>query len=502
MTGQIKISIDGKNRIVSKNSKLAELILEDMPCGGHGKCGKCKIRVWGAVSPVTETERCMLTVEEIQNGVRLACCTEITGTCKIQTLWKTNSSTQIVTQGHRPLCALDPIFANYGIAIDIGTTTLAAQLYNAAGDLLSEECCLNPQVCYGADVLSRIETSVKSGSKEVTECIREAVDSCILSLCDKVGIKAEMIDGVVITANTVMLYLLTGTDATPLTRAPFHASELFGKVITADVIGLTSLKKETEVYFPPCISAFVGADTVCAMMAVELAKNVGAAILIDLGTNGEIALWNHGQLFVCATAAGPVFEGGEISAGMRASTGAIDRVWIENDKLEIHVIGETTPTGICGSGLIDAIACLLKLGVLEESGLLERDPAVITQAVAITQRDVRMLQAAKSAIYAGIITLAVKAGISVEQVGSVYIAGGLGKYLNATNGARIGLIPKKVVSKIKIVGNAAVSGATMLLLNRNARSACQEISQNSVTIDLATDRTFCKEYITGMFFKQ
>ena len=500
MTGQLKISIDGKNRIVSKNSKLAELILVDMPCGGHGKCGKCKIRVWGAVSPVTETEHRMLTVEEIQNGVRLACCTEITGRCKIQTLWETNPTDQIVTQGQRPLCVLNPIFANYGIAIDIGTTTLAAQLYNAAGDLLSEDCCLNPQVRYGADVLSRIEASVKNNSNDVTECIIEAVDSCILSLCNKAGIKAEMIDGVVITANTAMLYLLTGTDATPLTRAPFHASELFGKVITADVIGIASLKRETEVYFPPCVSAFVGADMVCSMLAAELTKQDGIAILIDIGTNGEIALWNQEQLFVCATAAGPAFEGAEISAGMRASAGAIDRVWIENDKLEIHVIGETTPTGICGSGLIDAIACLLRLGVLDESGLLERDPTVITQAVAITQRDVRMLQAAKSAIYAGIITLTDRAGISVEQIRSVYIAGGLGKYLNPSNGAMIGLIPKEVVSKINVIGNAALSGATMLLLNRSASKICQDISQNSKTIDLTADRIFCNYYIMGMSF--
>ena len=500
MTEKIKISIDGKKYVVQKGSKLMEQFPLDMPCSGHGKCGKCKIRVLGAVSPVTEIEHNKLTAEELQNGVRLACCTEITGKCEIQTLWNTNSLSQIVTQGLRPISAIVPTFVNYGVAIDIGTTTLVAQLYNAEGYLLSEECCLNPQVCYGADVLSRIEASVKSGSKEVTECIREAVDSCILSLCDKAGIKSEMIDGVVITGNTAMLYLLTGTDATPLTRAPFHARELFDKVITVDGIGITSLKKETEVYFPPCISAFVGADTVCAMMAVELAKNVDAAILIDLGTNGEIALWNHGQLSVCATAAGPVFEGGEISAGMRASTGAIDRVWIEGNKLAIHVIGETAPVGICGSGLIDAAACLLELGALDESGLLESNSTAITKAVTITQRDVRMLQAAKSAIYAGIITLTAKAGISVEQISSVYIAGGLGKYLNATNGARIGLIPEEVISKIKVVGNVALSGAAMLLLNRHTRVICQEISKSSRTIDLATDRIFREQYIMGMPF--
>ena len=227
------------------------------------------------------------------------------------------------------------------------------------------------------------------------------------------------------------MHLLTETDVEPLSRAPFHVERLFGEVLRADALGLTALQGDASVYLPACIAAFVGADTVCALLASDICETGKTVLLADIGTNGEMALVHQGTLTVCSTAAGPAFEGVGISMGMRGAIGAIDRVRVENGALVAHVIGEGAPIGICGSGLVDTIACLLETEMVDETGYMEDDEVQIAAPVVLTQQDVRMVQLAKSAICAGLQTLLKTAGIDVSEVESLVLAGGFGSYLDA-----------------------------------------------------------------------
>lgn len=296
-----------------------------------------------------------------------------------------------------------------------------------------------------------------------------------------------------------MLHLLTEESVEPLSHAPFEATRLFGETLSASQLSLSCLCPDTSVYLPPCISAFVGADITCAIIATKLC-NGDTSILADIGTNGEMAMWNGNELSVCSTAAGPAFEGVGISMGMRGSEGAIDKVNLINGELYAHVIGDKDAKGICGSGLVDAIACLLDTEEVDESGFMEDDPYVIAAPVSLTQEDVRMVQLAKSAICAGMLTLADMGGLSVSGIGAAYIAGGFGNYLNMANAEKIGLLPRGFADKAQSVGNAALGGASMMLLGKGFKAEADELAKKAVVLELSTNKKFSELYINGMFF--
>ncbi|MBR7097790.1 MAG: DUF4445 domain-containing protein, partial [Clostridia bacterium] len=384
------------------------------------------------------------------------------------------------------------------VAVDIGTTTLAARLYDSKGTLLSETSRLNPQQEWGADVISRIEAALDGKQGSLATAIRVAVNDILSKLSIQASIEPTAIDSVVITGNTVMLSLLTKESVEPFSHAPFDAKRLFGETLTAEQLELSALSPNTSVYLPPCISAFVGADTTCAILATELTKQNVPTLLADIGTNGEMALWNDGKLTVCSTAAGPAFEGVGISMGMRGAEGAIDKVTVSNGTLQAHVIGDAEPKGICGSGLVDAVACMLDEEILDESGFLENEPFEIKAPVTLTQKDIRMLQLAKSAICAGLMTLMENDRLTPSDVPILSIAGGFGNYLNMESAARIGLLPKALAEHAKAVGNAALGGAVMLLLNETYRAKAEVLTKNAVTLDLSSNHTFSEFYMSGM----
>ncbi|MBQ2716209.1 MAG: DUF4445 domain-containing protein, partial [Clostridia bacterium] len=357
MNDMIKVYVNGESRSVPSGLTLSEITGGDAPCGGHGKCGKCKVRARGKLSAPSEAELRLLTEDELKSGIRLACKTVALGDCEIETL-ASSAEAQIVTGGAFVEFELKPTFKKYGVAIDIGTTTLAAHLYDVRGTLIAEHSRLNPQSEWGADVISRIEASIGGKSDELARSIISALDKMIAELALSARIDAKEIDGAVITGNTVMLSLLTREDVEPFSHAPFEARRLFGETLSAKELGLCSLEPGARVCLPPCISAFVGADTVCALLATDLCGK-DCAMLADIGTNGEMALSYNGALRVCSTAAGPAFEGVGISMGMRGAFGAIDKVSVSGGELEIHVIGEGEAVGICGSGLVDAAASML-----------------------------------------------------------------------------------------------------------------------------------------------
>ena len=467
-------------------------------CGGHGKCGKCRVICRGEISAPAEAEKALLSEEELSSGVRLACQAYITGDCEIETAG--TKEAEIKTDGVMPESELSPVFEKYGIAVDIGTTTVALRLYDKSGTLLSQQSALNPQRAYGADVVSRMEASLNGKKDDLAAEIRRLLNGMIQKASD-MGINSKDIDGAVITGNTVMLSFLTGTDTEPLTHAPFAASSLFGTFYDAGSLGLDALCVNTSVYLPRCISAFVGADITCAVISTQIYKNDNNALLTDIGTNGETVLKHKNKLYACSTAAGPAFEGAGISSGMDGSVSAIDKVRVLPDgRLDVHVIGDVEPAGICGSGIIDAVAALLQTGAIDETGYMEDDPAVILPPVVLTQADIRAVQLAKSAIHAGIKTLMKHASLSDTDIDVFYIAGGFGSYIDVLNAGRIGLIPKELTKRVSVSGNASLSGASALLLSAPLIKLSESIAMSVITVDLASNPVFSEEYMNNMTF--
>ncbi len=427
----------------------------------------------------------------------------------------------MLTGGAKGEIKLSPSFRSLGVAIDIGTTTVAARLISPSGETLSEYGSNNPQSLFGADVVSRIEAHLAGNGAALSDLIVSEIDKAIVSLSRSAGKSTDEIDGISITGNTTMLYLLTNTTPEPLSHAPFTLTRAFGETLRASELNVSSVRPDTEIYLPPCISAFVGADTVCAILtavphgeentdntssessdaSVSYLKNQKTAVLADIGTNGEMALWKNGQLYVCSTAAGPAFEGVGISRGMRGEAGAIDKVTLVNGRLVANVIGGGEPKGICGSGLVDAVAALLDTEDIDETGYLEDDEVTVLSPITLTDKDIRAVQLAKSAISAGIRTLINEAGTDTDEISNLFIAGGFGNYLNKVSAGRIGLLPVELVEKTENIGNAALIGAEMLLLNKNLRNRAEELSRKAVTVELSTNKYFSDTFISGMLFE-
>ena len=496
----VTVTVNGIAKKCEYGARLSDAIDMELMCGGHGKCGKCKVVARGELSDISPTERERLTALEIAQGIRLACMTRVLGDCEVSTSLPSSSSHRIVSEANMPQIDLDPTFKRLGMALDIGTTTLAARLYASDGALLSEAVALNPQSLFGADVISRIEASLSGNADKLAELIRGAIADLADELCRKADALPRQIEEIVATGNTAMLYLLTESSPLALSRAPFAADRLFGEEIDALALGIDILADGAKIYLPPCISAFVGADTVCALLSSELCDSEETRMLVDIGTNGEMALWHDGHLSVCSTAAGPAFEGVGISAGMRGESGAIDKVTIVNGELHAHIIGETAPRGICGSGIVDAAACMLDLELMDETGFIEDETVRLADGVELTQQDIRALQLAKSAIYAGICTLAAKSNCELTGISQLIVAGGFGNYLNMISAARIGLLPSEMLGKISVVGNAALAGASMLLLDRKLLKKASAIAQSATVTELASDPIFSELYMNSMLF--
>ncbi len=493
----IYLSINGIKTVAECNKRLSAYLNIDSPCGGKGKCGKCKVIAKGELSPLSDREKQWLLPEEISKGVRLACMTEILGNAEIFTL--ENDGSRIKTDGEQMQYELLPTIKKYGFVVDIGTTTVVIGLYSANGQLLGKTGMLNPQKKWGADVISRIEAVISGNACDLQKAIVETIENALLSLCEKNAVDICEIDGGVITGNTAMLYLATKTLVNGLDRMPFYLNRRFGETVLAKQLQVKHLPLDTPIYLPPCIAPFIGADTVCATLTTAFWERNDTFLMVDIGTNGEMVLFDKGKTYACSTAAGPAFEGAGLSCGMRGENGAIEHVFVKNGEFCFDVIGNKEPKGICGSGVIDAVACFLQTELLDETGYMEADVKLMDN-VFFTKKDVRAVQLAKSAIYAGITTLLKTIKVSENQVNSFMVAGGFGGYLNLQNAGEIGLFPRGFVSRTKVLGNAAYNGAVMLLLNKNMREKCELIANNTQVIDLSANPLFLQEYTEGMMF--
>lgn len=475
----------------------------DRPCGGSGKCGKCRVRVQGEQSALTRDEQKHLSADEIAQGIRLACKAKITG--ENAKIFLPGSGEIYAEASQRPgTSQWDAGLTGLGLAVDIGTTTIAACLWDMErGQMLGTQTAKNPQSAFGADVISRLAFSMEGHADALQNAIVQSLNALTARLVQDAGVRTEDIAQAVVTGNTAMLYLLRKYEVSDLARAPFAAKHLFGERVSAQEMGL-ALADACTVYLPPCISAYVGADISCGVLACAMDEGEKPTTLLDIGTNGEMVLIDEGKMFCCATAAGPAFEGVGIQCGSGAVRGAIDRVRLEDGALRAHVLGDGCATGICGSGLIDAAACMLQAGLLDEVGLLDTDDGrvMIQDDVYLSQRDIRALQLAKSAIRAGFETMLEQAGMTAQSVRRVYLAGGFGTKLPVASAGAIGLIAPKLLEKTVPMGNTALAGASMLLGSRSLREKLQALCRTAQVIALAEDPIFCEKFMQYMSFEE
>lgn len=414
----------------------------------------------------------------------------------------------------------------YGIAVDMGTTTIVAYLYELRTQkLLAVESDVNPQIAVAADLISRIHlaSTKHDGTDELAKMVRMKLNSMFTQVTAKAQIKQEAVQEIVVAGNTCMQHLLLGVSPNSLGRAPFSA--VFEEAIYCAPPALElQMKATARIYCMPCIGGFVGGDALAVMVACFSPNVDNNCLAIDMGTNCEIMLAASGVFYACSAAAGPAFEGGAIEQGMRAVAGAIDKVFMSKDgQISVHVIDEAPPRGICGSGIVDAVAVLLAAGVVDASGrmLLRAEaesagfpPALIqrlresngvpgfalTDSVVLSQQDIRQVQLAKAAIGAGIRILIETAAIDLEKLDEVFLAGAFGNYLSLDSAVRIGIVPEILRERIQLAGNAAGVGACRVLLSRTARRQAEQLGKVTKHVSLATHPRFTELYMETLAF--
>ena len=399
--------------------------------------------------------------------------------------------------GQAPLAVLVAATARdpgQGASGDVATTTLAAYLVErSTGRVLASDARLNPQRPHGADVISRLSFAIESEENAalLQREILAAIDEMTRSMLERAGRAGEEIRCRALVGNTVMMHLLGGYPARPLAFAPFtpaytalHEKELGG---VRTILG-------------GCISGYVGADTLAAALACGLDERDENAMLIDIGTNGEIMLKKDGSCFACSCAAGPAFEGAHIACGTGAVAGAIDHARVENGEIVYTTIGGGEATGICGSGLIDLTAALLERGDITPMGRMAGDVR-LSERVYLARSDIREVQLAKAAIASGIRILAEQAGAALADIEKVYLAGGFGNFIGLDSACRIGLLPAALRAKIVPVGNAAGSGSVRLLVSEQARRRAEALRQATRCVELAATPDFNDVYTDELLFE-
>lgn len=482
--GQTILTLLQKNRISGIEA----------PCGGMGRCGKCKVEIVG-------------------RGEVLACKTLVADGMHIIIGKEKHAKIAETGQCHNQYStdALEEAVA----ACDIGTTTVVCHLIDGiSGNIIATESAPNAQKNYGADVVSRIERAGAGELQKLHEAIVRQIRTMLENLCEK-SHREKKISRLAVAGNTVMCHLFAGISPEAIGVAPFMPEELFGKEYTGSSVGIDCCE---IVNILPCVAGYVGSDITADVLAA-VPEDGGQWLLLDIGTNGEMLLGNAKDGYVCcATAAGPAFEGAEITMGMPAADGAISSVICKDRSLYVGTIGEKEAVGICGSGLLDALAVFLESGLMDESGMLMDEEEVpeecrhyigryegqacvwLTEKVCVTQEDVRNLQLAKAAIAAGIEILLKEKAFEYKDVTGVLLAGGFGSFLNKESAAKIGLIPKELLPVTEAVGNAAGEGAVFAAISNDARNHLLEIRGEMHYLELSMHPAFSDLYMECISF--
>lgn len=522
----------------------------ETPCDGAGTCGKCKTKV-------SEEHRQNLR-ENVQGssdpagsegGWVLACQTTVLGDVRVELESKAGDGLQILSEGQTLTVEIDPWICkyfdqptnstrvlaggcalidepgdtathSYGVAIDIGTTTLVVTLLDLrTGAELGVSSSLNPQALLAQDVLSRIKIGSKpEGLQKLHGELIEEINQQIAYLAAQAGILLDHIYEAAFSGNTTMLHLATRTDPSSLGKHPYTLGLEGGQHVRAQKIAL-GISQQGLVYLPPIMSAYVGPDITSGILATRLAEQPGIVLLVDIGTNGEIVLSVNGKLTATSTAAGPAFEGMNIACGMRASRGAVELVSLGEHGIHVETIGGAPAVGICGSGLLDVVGELASQGGLDKNGRFQNNGASHSQPwrdqwetvdgkaafriagpVYLTQKDVRQVQLAKGAIRTGIEMLLKANKVDAIEVDRVLIAGSFGFHLRTASLIHLGLLPREFSDRVEFVGNTSKSGAQAFLLNHHTRDQMKRIVEQVEVLELANDPAFEKAFVQSLLF--
>lgn len=483
----------GKTIRVNNQTPLIDVLHEygiEFPCGGKGTCGKCRVKLLKGDIEMSDLHRKNLLELGLGNEWRLACYSTVTSDITLE-----------IDQYNHLILADESEFefssqAGFGVAVDVGTTTLVAQFIDlSTAKVLAVETMLNPQARFGADLISRIQACLSGCAAEMTLLIRQAIGSMIELLLRKQQVE---ITRIALVGNTVMQLIFGNCDLTPLAQYPFDTDNLGQKEFETTELDWNFPVAE-KVRFYPSIGSFVGSDILAGIVATGLHTNEKYTALIDLGTNGEMVVGNKERIVCASTAAGPAFEGTNISIGMRAVTGAISTVDVENKGLKFHVIGNARPKGICGSALVDAVAAFRELELIGVFGEINSGETSLslTPELGLTQKDINEFQLAKAAIAAGLEILCKSLSISLMDIQEVYIAGGFGNYINISHLNQTGMIelPEERIHKM---GNTALIGAKIFLFTDGVTTT--EILSKTRHVNLESDPEFQDIYVDKMMF--
>lgn len=512
---------DGKKISIHESATILEAaglagIVLNTACGGKGICKKCAVK--------------------LQGGKEVLACQYKIDSDLIVTIPVTSRflESKILTQGIEAKQKLAPdIYKKYlktsgrtkisGLAIDIGTTTVVLKLIDMInGDCLAVESALNPQAKHGDDVISRIAyANSEEKLTELQKLIVDCINDLLQAACERAKISPMQIYEVCVVGNTTMNHLFLKMPVTGLGQAPYKAYSIDAKDFPAKDFGI-KINPEGNIHTVENIASFVGSDTTAESVAVQIGSEEKMTLIVDIGTNSEIVLGNKEKLYTASCAAGPAFEGARITCGSRAVDGAIESVVANSEDIDVDVIGNSPARSICGSGLIDAAAVLCELGIIDPTGKLtqpENLPAKISKRltekcsepafilaenngkkVLLTQRDIRQVQLAKAAIRAGIKILERKLGIKDQDLEQVFLAGAFGNFLRKESALRIGLLPSIPQERIHFIGNAACSGAQMILLNSTCRKDAGKLAKKIEHIETARENDFTSIFTDSMAF--
>lgn len=425
--------------------------------------------------------------------------------------------------------------ACFGVAFDVGTTTVVGTLMDLSnGREAGVAARLNPQISYGDDVVSRIQKIREEPDAliRMQDAIIGVVNEILQDVAKQGGIKLEDIYDICMAGNTTMQHIFCGISPRALGEVPFPPAFSRHMTFTAGELGIVANPVACAYVFPN-VGGFVGGDTVAGITSATLDQVEEPVIFVDIGTNGEIVLARRGEVLATSTAAGPAFEGARIANGMRATEGAIEKVWLENGDISFNVIGTRQASGICGTALIDLIAALLECGLIDTTGrllcgeelpdslpdglrrrvaldsdgqptfqIVRPEQSARAGGVILCQRDIREVQLASGAIRAGVSIIMRQAGVSPAEVGQVLLAGAFGNYIRRENACRIGLLPDLPLERITFIGNASSTGAKMALLSHQARERADRIAASTRHVDLSADPEFQMEFGMAMMFPQ
>ena len=525
-------------------------VLIDAPCDGTGTCGKCRVKIPAAHRQnFKEAPHDWLTQTERAEGWALACQSTVHGDLLVESEQDADDELKILSEGQAVAVELNPWItktfdassaqtrvnaggtllaaepgdttrALFGVAVDIGTTTLVAALIDLRdGREIAVASSLNPQARHAQDVLSRIKLGSQPEGLQLLqgELIAE-LNRLIGEAAADAKISVHNIYEAVFSGNTTMLHLATGTNPASLGKYPYTPALQCGESVRAADIGL-AIAPDGQVYLPPIMSAYVGADITSGILAAKLAELSGVTLFVDIGTNGEMVLAVNGQLTATSTAAGPAFEGMNIACGMRASRGAIEVVSLAGDNVEIKTIADAPPVGLCGSGLLDVVGELAAHGGVDKNGRFQTNGALpkrpwrdhfglldgkpvfrIADPVYLSQKDVRQVQLAKAAVRAGIELMLRANQLAAAQVDRVLIAGSFGFHLRTASLIHLGLLPQEFKDRVEFVGNTSKSGARAFLLNHLLRDELKQLVQQVRVLELANDPAFEKTFVKALSF--